>query len=139
MRKLTIRPCPLWLRNGEGTSFEQPRKQHMRIRNGQENDDEHPPEPEPRWLVPEADTLEQKTPIVPDGSEESELMNPLPAEAPEADVMEQRAPVLPGGGRPKELAGVFDTDAAEADIIEQSLTPSFDDEEDYREGREEIG
>jgi hypothetical protein len=97
------------------------------------------PEPEPRWHVPEADALEQKTPVVPDGSEESELMNPLPAEAPEADVVEQRAPVLPGGGRPEEPAGVFDTDAAEADMIEQSLVPSFDDEEDYREGREEIG
>lgn len=97
--------------------------------------------PEPGSLrdVPEADALEQKTEIVPDGSEESELMNPLPTDAPEADVMEQRAPVLPGGGRLAEPAGVSETDGAEADIIEQSLAPSFDDEEDYREGREETG
>lgn len=97
--------------------------------------------PEPKSLrdVSEADALEQKRPIVPDGSEESELMDPLPADAPEADVIEQRAPVLSGGGKPEESTGVFERDAAEADIIEQSLAPSLDDEEDYREGREEIG
>lgn len=97
------------------------------------------PEPESLREVPEADALEQKTPIVPDGSGEFEPMDPLPGDAPEADVLEQRTAVLPGGGGPADTAGISETDAAEADIIEQTLAPSFDDEEDYREGHEEIG
>ena len=40
---------------------------------------------------------------------------------------------------PADPAGISETDAAEADIIEQTLTPSFDDEEDYREGHGEMG
>lgn len=95
------------------------------------------PEPDPLRDVPEADALEQTTPAVPEGSGELGLINPLPGDASEADVMEQRTDVLPGGARPAEPAGVSETDAAEADVIEQSLAPSFDDEEDYREGHEE--
>lgn len=96
-------------------------------------------EPDPLRDVPEADALEQKTPVVPEGSEESELVEPLPGDAPEADVLEQRTDVLPGSTRPSEPAGVSETDAAEADLIEQAFASSFDDdEEDYREGHEEI-
>lgn len=85
----------------------------------------------------EADALEQKALLVPDGSEEAEHLDPLPADATEADVMEQRTPLLHGGGSLSKATRVTDTDAAEADIIEQSLASSFDDEEDYREGHEE--
>jgi hypothetical protein len=94
-------------------------------------------EPEPLREVPEADALEQKTPVLPEG--ESGLMDPLPDDASEADVMEQRADVLPGGAGPAGPTGVSEADAAEADLIEQALAPSFDDEDDYREGHEESG
>lgn len=100
------------------------------------------PEPESLREVPEADALEQKTPVLPEVSEESELMHPLPGDAPEADVMEQRTEVLPGAagsagsaGR----AGFSETEASEADLVEQALAPTFDDEEDYREEQEDIG
>jgi len=99
------------------------------------------PEPEPLPEVPEADALEQKTPVLPEGSEEPELMHPLPDDAPEADVMEQRTDVLPGGAGPAGSAGragFSETEAAEADLVEQALGTSFDDEDDYREGEEDI-
>lgn len=97
------------------------------------------PEPESPGDVPEADALEQQTPLLPEGSGEPGVMDPLPDDAPEADVMEQRTDVLPGGAGPAGAAGILEADAAEADLVEQALAPSFDDEEDYPEGPEEAG
>lgn len=96
------------------------------------------PEPESPPEVPDADALEQQTPVLPEGSDEFEPMKPLPDDAPEADVIEQRTEVLPGGAGPAGLEGVSGVEAAEADYIEQALAPSFDDEEDYPEEPEEI-
>lgn len=95
------------------------------------------PESELLREVPEADALEQQTPILPEGSDDFGVMNPLPDDAPEADVMEQRADVLPDGGGSVGIAGVSEADAAEADLIEQAQAPLFDDEEDYPGGLEE--
>jgi hypothetical protein len=92
------------------------------------------PAPETPREVPEADALEQQTPILPEGSDEVGAINPLPDDASEADAIEQRTGVLPGGAGPAGVAGVSEADAAEADLIEQALAPSFDDEEDYPEG-----
>lgn len=97
------------------------------------------PEPESLPEVPEADALEQKTPVLPEGSEEPELMHPLPDDAPEADVVEQRTEVLPGTAGSAGRAGFSETEASEADLVEQALAPTFDDEEDYREEEEDIG
>jgi hypothetical protein len=92
--------------------------------------------PESPREVPEADALEQQTPILPEGSDEFGVMDPLPDGASEADVMEQRADVRPTGAGTAGITGVSEADAAEADVIEQALAPSFDDEEDYPEGPE---
>lgn len=43
-----------------------------------------------------------------------------PSDVPEADALEQRKPLLP-----------------EADLVEQAMAPSFDDEEDHPDAREE--
>ena len=45
--------------------------------------------------VPEADSLEQQTPVLPEGSVEFGAADPLPDEAPGADVIEQRTDVRP--------------------------------------------
>ncbi|UZX05318.1 hypothetical protein F8G81_05340 [Arthrobacter sp. CDRTa11] len=63
-------------------------------------------------------------------------MDPLPIDAPEVDVMEQHADVLPGGAEAG-ITAVAEADAAEADLVEQAMALSLDDEEDYREGRDE--
>jgi hypothetical protein len=94
------------------------------------------PEPESPREVPEADALEQQTPILPEGSDDADVINPLPDDAPEADVMEQRADSLPSV-RSVGIASVSEADAAEADLIDQALPSSFDDEEDYPAGLEE--
>lgn len=85
--------------------------------------------------IPEADALEQQTPVLPEGS--GEYADPLPDDAPEADVMEQRADVLPGSTGYVGIAGAAEADAAEADLIEQAVAPSADDEEDYPEANED--
>lgn len=96
-------------------------------------------EPETPSEVPEADALEQQTPVLPEASEEFELTKPLPDDAPEADVLEQRTDVLPGGSAFSRLAGASEAEAAEADYIEQALAPSFEEDDDYREDNEEVG
>jgi hypothetical protein len=96
-------------------------------------------DPESPREVPEADALEQQTPVLPEGSEEFELTRPLPDDAPEADVLEQRTNVLPGGSAFTRLSGVSEAEAAEADYIEQALAPSFEEDDDYREDNEEVG
>ncbi|WP_457965918.1 hypothetical protein M1E17_05230 [Arthrobacter sp. D1-29] len=94
------------------------------------------PEQETSGDIPEADALEQQTPVLPDGSEN--VMDPLPMDAPEADVIEQHADVRPGGAAAG-IAAVAEADAAEADLVEQAMALSIDDEEDYPEGSDEDG
>lgn len=90
-----------------------------------------PPQPETPRDIPEADALEQQTPVLPEGTEESAILDPLPDDAPEADVIEQRADVQPGSTGYAGIAGAAEADATEADLIEQAVAPSIDDEEDY--------
>lgn len=97
------------------------------------------PEPEAPRDVPEADALEQRTPVLPEGSEEYGVMDPLPDDAPEADVMEQHADLRPCGAGYARISGVTEADAAEADLVEQAAVLSIDDEEEYREDRDEAG
>jgi hypothetical protein len=94
-------------------------------------------QPEAPRDLPEADALEQQTPILPEGSEEFTVMDPLPDDAPEADVIEQHRDVLPGSTGYAGIAGAAGEDAAEADLVEQALAPSLDDEEDYPDAHEE--
>jgi hypothetical protein len=89
--------------------------------------------------VPEADSLEQQTPVLPEGSGEAGVADPLPDEAPEADVIEQRTDVQPGSAGYAGIADAGEADAAEADLVEQAEAPSTDDEEDYPDAREEAG
>jgi hypothetical protein len=95
------------------------------------------PERETSPDIPEADALEQQTPVLPDGSG-NEVMDPLPIDAPEVDVMEQHADVVPGGAEAG-ITAVAEADAAEADLLEQAVALSLDDEEEYPESRDETG
>lgn len=99
------------------------------------------PEPEtPRdGEVPEADSLEQQTPVMPEGSGEFGAADPLPDEAPEADVIEQRTDVQPGSAGYAGIADAGEADAAEADLVEQAAAAFTDDEDQYPDAREEAG
>ncbi|TQJ66500.1 hypothetical protein FBY31_0510 [Arthrobacter sp. SLBN-100] len=95
-------------------------------------------QPETPRDLPEADALEQQTPILPEGSEEFTVKDPLPDDAPEADVIEQHTDVLPGSTGYAGIAGAAaGQEASEADLMEQAMAPSLDDEEDYPDAREE--
>ena len=94
-------------------------------------------QPETPRDLPEADALEQQTPVLPEGSGEFTVMDPLPDDAAEADVIEQHTDVLPGSTGYAGIAGAAGEDAAEADLLEQAVAPSVDDEEDYPDAREE--
>ncbi|MEW1812570.1 hypothetical protein AB0284_17925 [Pseudarthrobacter phenanthrenivorans] len=86
--------------------------------------------------APEADALEQQTPVLPEGSD-GFSQGPLPPEAPEADVVEQRTDVIPGTAG--HAAAVHDAqmEAAEADLVEQAESPPWDDDEDYPDAHRE--
>ncbi|MDQ0673979.1 hypothetical protein QFZ36_001540 [Pseudarthrobacter siccitolerans] len=94
-------------------------------------------QPEMPRDVPEADALEQQTPVLPEDSDLPAVLDPLPDDAPEADVIEQHTGVKPGSTGFTGIAGAAEADAAEADLVEQAVAPSLDDEEDYPDAREE--
>ena len=94
-------------------------------------------QPETPRDVPEADALEQQTPVLPEDSEGFTVMDPLPDDAPEADVIEQHTDVKPGSTGFMGITGAAEADAAEADLIEQAVAPSVDDAEDYPDASEE--
>ena len=94
-------------------------------------------QPETPRDVPEADALEQQTPVLPEDSEGSAVLDPLPDDAPEADVIEQRTDVKPGSTGYAGISGAAEADAAEADLVEQAVAPSLDDEEEYPDARGE--
>ena len=87
-------------------------------------------QPEPSREVPEADALEQQTPVLPEASG-GFSQGPLPPDAPEADVLEQRTDVIPGTAGHAAAADDTRLEAAEADLLEQAVAPQSDDEEDY--------
>lgn len=93
--------------------------------------------PETPRDVPEADALEQQTPVLPEGSDDSGLFAGLPDDASEADFVEQHMDVRPGSPGYAGIAGGVEGNAAEADLVEQALAPPSDDEEDYPDAREE--
>jgi hypothetical protein len=84
--------------------------------------------------VPEADALEQQTPVLPEGSEE---FGALPDDASEADAVDQHTDVRPDSTGYAGIAGAAEADAAEADLIEQAIAPSLDDEEEYPDAHEQ--
>jgi hypothetical protein len=94
-------------------------------------------QPETPRDLPEADALEQQTPVLPEGSEEFAVID-SPPDGSEADVIEQHTDVRPGSTGFAGMEGSALADAAEADLIEQALTPSFDDDEDYPDSHEEV-
>lgn len=95
------------------------------------------PQPETPPDVPEADVLEQQTPVLPEGLEGLGGTDPLPDDAPEADVIEQRADVGPGTAGYAGIPRATETDAAEADLVEQALAPPTDDDEDFPDAHNE--
>lgn len=104
----------------------------------------HPQPEEAGPEVPEADSLEQHTPVLPDSAEELSAMDQLPDEAPEADFIEQHTSVLPGsaGYAGSDSAGsgpASEMDAAEADLLEQATAPSTEDEDEYPSALEDNG
>ncbi|WP_411374133.1 hypothetical protein ACLH0K_13850 [Arthrobacter sp. MPF02] len=94
----------------------------------------HPEVPED---VPEADALEQRTPVQPEGSDDFGLADGLPEDASEADVLEQHLDVRAGAPGYAALAGAAEGKAAEGDLVEQVLAPPPEDEDDYPEDRNE--
>ncbi|MGO4653049.1 MULTISPECIES: hypothetical protein [unclassified Arthrobacter] len=88
--------------------------------------------------VPEADALEQQTPVVPENSGELTVGEQLPDGVPQADFIEQRTPVQPGSHGYDGIA-VTEAEAAEADLIEGAIEPSTGDEDDYPDAREDTG
>lgn len=89
------------------------------------------PQPETSPDVPEADVLEQQTPVLPEGLEDLGGTDPLPDDASEADVLEQRAEVKPGTAGYAGIPRATEAAAAEADLVEQALAPPTDDDEDF--------
>jgi hypothetical protein len=96
------------------------------------------PQPETPPDVPEADALEQQTPVQPESLGVPGETEPLPDNVSEADALEQRADTHPGGLTGyTEMPRTTETDAAEADLVEQSLAPPTDDDEDYPDAHDE--
>ncbi|MET3922449.1 hypothetical protein [Arthrobacter sp. UYEF20] len=82
--------------------------------------------------VPEDDALEQRTPVLPENTEELPDAGRRPDDVPEADFLEQRTAVQPVS------AGYDGIDAgAGADLIEQATGSFADGEDDYPDAREE--
>lgn len=88
--------------------------------------------------VPEADALEQRTPVLPEGSGELTEMDGLPGDVPQADVIEQRTDVQPGGAGYGRIA-VTEAEAAEADLIDQATELSPGAEDEYPDAAEDPG
>ncbi len=86
--------------------------------------------------VPEADALEQQIPVLPEGSE-GPGPGVLPDDAPEPDVIDQHTDVLPGRTGIPWPARTTGVEAAEADLLEQAVGPSYDDDENYPEARQD--
>lgn len=99
----------------------------------------HPQPEETGPEVPEADSLEQHTPVLPDSAEELSAMDQLPDEAPEADFLEQHTSVLPGSAGYAGSDSAGERDAAEADLLEQATAPSPEDEDEYPSALEDNG
>lgn len=88
--------------------------------------------------VPEADALEQRTPAVPESTEELTETGQSPDDVPQPDFIDQHTPVQPGGAGYDEIAAT-DAEAAEADLIEQATESAADSEDDYSDAREDAG
>ncbi|MDQ0822284.1 hypothetical protein QFZ79_000031 [Arthrobacter sp. V4I6] len=88
--------------------------------------------------VPEADALEQRTPVLPESPEELPEMELLPDGVPQADFIDQGRAVQPGSAGYDGIA-TAEAEADEADLIEAALGLSADDEEDYPDAREDAG
>ena len=88
--------------------------------------------------VPEADALEQRTPVLPESPGEVPVTDQLPVGVPEPDFIEQRTAVQPGTAGYDRIAAT-EVEAAEADLVEGAMEPSTGDEEDYPDDREDAG
>lgn len=88
--------------------------------------------------VPEADALEQHTPVLPQIEEEPMEANRAPEGVPQEDFIDQRTDVQPGiqgyDGR-----AITEAEANEADVIEQARGLSADNEDEYPEAYEDGG
>ena len=88
--------------------------------------------------VPEADALEQRTPVLPESTGEPTAMNALPGDVPQADAIEQRTDVRPGNAGYERIAAT-EAEAAEADLIDQTIAPATGSEDEYPDVVEEPG
>ncbi|MEV8146666.1 hypothetical protein AB0O52_00785 [Arthrobacter sp. NPDC080073] len=85
--------------------------------------------------VPEADALEQHTPVLPLIEEEPMEANRVPEGVPQEDFIDQRTDVQPGSADYDGIAAT-EAEAAEADLIEQARGLSADNEDEYPEAYE---
>lgn len=85
--------------------------------------------------VPESDALEQRTPAVPEDSQEFPVTEQLPDDVPQTDFLEQHIAVQPASSSYDGIT-VAEAEADEGDLIEGNLGPSIDDEDDYPDARE---
>ncbi|MGO4653034.1 hypothetical protein AB4068_15225 [Arthrobacter sp. 2RAF22] len=88
--------------------------------------------------VPEADALEQRTPALPENTEESTVTDPLPDDVPEPDFIDQHTPVQSGSAG-YDRNSPTEAEAAEADLLDQAREPSTGIEEDDPDSVEDAG
>jgi hypothetical protein len=88
--------------------------------------------------VPEADALEQQTPVLPENSEGLTVMEQAPDGVPQADFIEQHTAVQPGSAGYDGIAAT-EAEATEADLIEGAIEPPTGDEDDYPDASEDAG
>lgn len=86
--------------------------------------------------IPEADALEQRTPLLPEDSDDRPVTGRLPDGVPQADFIDQGRAVRPGSAG---YAGIpaAEAEADEADLIEGAIALPADDEEDYPDARQD--
>jgi hypothetical protein len=87
--------------------------------------------------VPDSDALEQRTPALPEDSQEWPVTGQLPDDVPQADFIEQHKSVQPDTAGYDRITAAG-AEADEGDLIEGNLGPTGDDEDDYPDAREEI-
>jgi hypothetical protein len=87
--------------------------------------------------VPDSDALEQRTPALPEDSQEWPMRGQLPGDVPHADFIKQHKAVQPASAGYDGITA-SEAEADEGDLIEGDLAPADDDEDDYPDAREEV-
>ncbi|MCA4131765.1 hypothetical protein [Arthrobacter sp. M4] len=88
--------------------------------------------------VPEADALEQRTPVLAESTEESTVPDLLPDDVPQPDFIDQHTDVQPGSVGFDGIAAT-EAEAAEADLLDQATELPTGNDDDYPGAGEDAG